>query len=154
MCYCTIKAYYITTKRHEYVTHLLQYFQCSKLHTSTQDTIYQSTVIPLEVCCSPTVMLIHSVLCIWCQTFTCLNFAFTVTFSALHLANTSIQAKYLKTVFICRFASNNRCHYRAGEFTAIALFNHCLSLIAYDYIEQYCNSGNNSSGTVTYVCLL
>src|SRR4029434_1172638 len=78
---------------------------------STQDTVYQSTVIPQEVCCSPTVMLIHSVLCIWCQTFTCLNFTFTVTFSsALHLGNTSIQAKYLKTVFICRFASHNRCH--------------------------------------------
>ena len=55
-------------------------------------------------------MLIHSVLCIWCQTFTCLNFAFTVAFSsALHLGNTSIQAKYLKTVLICRFASHNRC---------------------------------------------
>src|SRR4029434_2427495 len=134
MCNCTILAYYITTKRHEYATYLLQYFQCSKLHTSTQDTVYQSTVIPLEVCCSPTVMLIHSVLCIWCQTFTYLNFAFTVTFSsALHLGNTSIQAKYLKTVFICLFASHNS-----------------LSLIAYDlHIEQYCNSGNNSSGTVT-----
>ena len=39
-------------KRHEYATYLSQYFQCSKLHTSTQDTVYQSTVIPLEVCCS------------------------------------------------------------------------------------------------------
>src|SRR4029434_1473274 len=81
-----------------------------RLITSPQDTVYQSTVMPLEVCCSPTVMLIHSVLCIWCQTFTCLNFAFTVTFSsALHLGNTSNQAKYLKTVLICRFASHNRC---------------------------------------------
>ena len=89
-------------KRHEYATYLSQYFQCSKLHTSTQDTVYQSTVIPLEVCCSPTLMLIHSVLCIWCQTITCLNFTFTVTFSfAWHLGNTSIQANYLKTVFIC-----------------------------------------------------
>ena len=55
-------------KRHEYATYLLQYFQCSKWHTSTQDTVYQSTVIPLEVCCSPTVMLIHSVSYTWCQT--------------------------------------------------------------------------------------
>ena len=78
-------------KRHEYATYLSQYFQCSKWHTSTQDTVYQSTVIPLEVCCSPTVMLIHSVLWIWCQTFACLNFAFTVAFSSpLHLGNTSI----------------------------------------------------------------
>src|SRR4029434_2575797 len=43
-----------------------------------------------------------------------------------------------------------------GKFTVItvnrriAFFNHCLSLIAYDlHKEQYCNSGNNSSGTVT-----
>src|SRR4029434_3883326 len=42
-----------------------------------------------------------------------------------------------------------------GKCTVIAFFNHCLSLIAYDLnIEQYCNSGNNSSGTVTsmFVC--
>src|SRR4029434_3708257 len=95
-------------------------------------------------------MLIHCVLCIWCQTFTCLNFTFTVTLSsALHLGNTSIKAKYLKTVFICRFASENRCH-NCGKLTVIAFFNHCLSLIAYDlHKEQYCNSGNNSSGTAT-----
>src|SRR4029434_2522889 len=37
-----------------------------------------------------------------------------------------------------------------GTFTVIAFFNHCLSLIAYDlHIEQYCNSGNNSSGTAS-----
>src|SRR4029434_5475657 len=85
-----VTALYRLTTLQQKGMYLLQY--------STQDTVYQSTVIPLEVCCSPTVMLIYSLLCIWCQTFTCLNFAFTVTFSsALHLGNTSIQAKYLKT---------------------------------------------------------
>ena len=86
-------------------------------------------------------MLIHSVLCIWCQTFS----------FALHLGNTSIQANYLKTVFICRFASHNRCHNWVGTYTVVAFFNHCLSLIAYDlHIEQYCNSENNSSGTAMF----
>src|SRR4029434_368116 len=86
---CVTALYRLTTLQQKGMNMLrMQYFQRSKLHT-----VYQSTVIPLEVCCSPTVMLIHSVLCIWCQTFTCLNFAFTVTFySALHLGNTSIQA--------------------------------------------------------------
>ena len=66
--------YRLTTLQQKGMNMLRIYHKCRKLDTSTQDTVYQITVIPLEVCCSPTVMLIHSVLCIWCQTFTCLNF--------------------------------------------------------------------------------
>src|SRR4029434_10277129 len=150
MCYCTIKAYYITSKRHEYATYLLQYFQWSKLHTSTQDIVYQSTVIPLEVCCSPTVMLIHSVLCIWCQTY---MFELRIygnillciaSWKYVNPSQVSEDSSYVGVPLTINVTIE------CGKFTVIAFFNYCLSLIAYDlHIEQNCNSGNNSSGTVT-----
>src|SRR4029434_1824221 len=43
--------YRLTTGQQKGINMLRIY--CSRLHASTQDTVYESTVIPLEVCCSP-----------------------------------------------------------------------------------------------------
>src|SRR4029434_1936594 len=57
---------------------------------------------------------------------------------------------YKKKLPPLRIFSGAATAIECGKCTVIAFFNHCLSLIAYDLrIEQYCNSGNNSSGTVT-----
>ena len=105
-------------------------------------------------------MLIHSILCIWCQTFTCLNFAFTVLLciASWKYVNPSQVSEDSVDMSVCLTID---VKIECGKFTVItvnrriAFFNNCLLLIAYDlHKEHYCNSGNNFSGTVTvHLCL-